>query len=278
MYASAQVFDFAHRGQLLAPSIRCICEIEGHDDADTGEALRLILEFHFNDYGTTGRGIENFEFPYKAISFTCHTATSSGLDRIRHAEPELQRTEQEMVEALESLIAPNGPVEVQFRLPELKLGVKDIRGKDIDWRDLKRLKEIRSRLLGGSKPVLPSIDKAEYFAYGDENEGIDIVHPPDDGPPAWRIAGPVPGDLLDRYRELPFVPMASDDVFATKKEALVELYHSALGADLESRCALQLWSQPLHKANLFKCGDALYFAISSFEKFRILGSNEEYGN
>lgn len=250
--------------QLLAPRIRLVCDIKRFVDHDTGEHLRFFIEFHFNDYGSDSRGIKNYSFDKDAIAFTAHGATHSGTTNLGNAYLFLDAKENRTVAAMIGLIQPESPVEVI-----LKLEMSETNDLDLSY-----VKRVQDRLPGGRQPLLPSIGLVEYCAFGDGMETTDIEPPLKKGPPSERFTRPLPGDLISRGLCVPFVPYKSEDTFSTKKEAIVELFHSALGADMESRQSLNLWAARLHKAKLYRCSKFHVIAVPSFERFRILGQEK----
>lgn len=254
--------------QLVAPTIRCICELENFEDIHTGEKSKFVLEFHFNKYGPAERGIEDYELVDNHMSFTAFGATTAGLNNFEGMEAALDEGEIETIEALKSLIRPEPPVKIKFRLYENRIRKSD----------LEIINKIRERLPGGSLPLLPSLGKPQYASYGTDQYTADIVPVDESDPPHLRFAGPRLGALFNNHRELPFVAFKCQDTFSTKKEAIVELLHSAMGADMESRMALELWSEPTHRGKLYKCREFYVLAFESFDSFRLLGSNKKYGN
>ena len=244
-----------------------MCDIKRLIDHETGERLRFVLEFHFNDFGSDGRGIEDYKFDEDSMMFTVHGATHSGYTNLKNADIFLNGPEKRTIAALVSLIEPESPVKVT-----LKLNKKGFREGD-----RKTIAQVQDRLPGGKQPLLLSIGRMEYLAFGSRKDMAEIDPPEKTGPPSLRFAHPLPGNLLSRYRTLPFVPFKSGDTFSTKKEAIVELYHSALGADMESRQSLNLWAEQLHTASLYRCSDFHVIAVPDFEVFRVLGKEASRG-
>jgi hypothetical protein len=202
----------------------------------------LVLEFHFNDFD---RRISAHTHSDGRISFTSLGATCGGFNKIAAVEDLLGVNEQEIVRILKELTETGSMKQVVLQLHDHLLKPDD----------LSAIKEVRARLPGGEKSLLPSIEKNRGY-----HEGFMDLRPYHCAPstathtnPA-RPTSPAPKNAM--------VPLECEDFFSTVDEACAQLWYSASVAHDEEQEALRLWSGVEHTAQMYKCRDMTVLAVA----------------
>lgn len=239
--------------QLLAPAVRLQCDFFDEERPDSEPYLSLAVEWHFNDHDGSESGILRYSHRNNGvISFTAGSATCSGFNNILQHREKLEATESQVVlMILKSFLKRGVRRTLSFQVHEYFLTPEN----QVEFN------KIRYRLPGGTGPLLPTIGKVEYAAFGDDEL---TVHSRKDGMRR-------PMDLMSGDIKHPMVPLTCSDTFTTIKEAGVQLAYSATIADAEAREALRMWAAMAHKSRLFAYGNLAALGVQ-FGKFDKLGS------
>ncbi|KAK5119587.1 hypothetical protein LTR85_007416 [Meristemomyces frigidus] len=232
---------------LLAPSVRLECNFV---DEQNEPYLTIAVEWHFNDYDGASSGITGYAHSAGGLlSFSAGPATCSGFGRIaQYSSTHFKDADWRIVSHLKTYLKRNVRRNLRFHLHD------DL----ISPMARTELNKVRDRLPGGTGPLLPTIDRVEYAAFGHEELKI---HSKKDGMRR-------PKQLMSGDVKHPMVPLRCSDTFATIKEAGVQLAYAATVRDAESKEALKLWAATPHRGRLFAHSNfaALGVRFGNFEK------------